>query len=192
LSRPRSSIDPVVETTTPGPAEIPQEVQTNDDSLRRRDVENNIYKREAGEEEESDMLVRDVMSSNVVAVAPNATLATAAKQMRGADVGWLPVIQDGDLRGVVTDRDIVVRGISEGLDPSSTPVQDVMSDEVVWCQPTSSLEEAAKLMEGRKIRRLLVKDETDELVGALSLGDVAVRAVGHDTAGEVLENVSQD
>lgn len=138
------------------------------------------------------MNVRDVMTKKVVQVDRETSLVDAASKMKTEDVGWLPVVSEGRVEGVVSDRDIVTRAVSEGRDAGSTSVGDVMTDEVVWCTADTPIKEAAKMMEDRKIRRLLVKDQEGRPVGALSLGDLAVRDVGHDVAADVLEDVSTD
>ncbi|MFW6158703.1 MAG: CBS domain-containing protein [Planctomycetota bacterium] len=138
------------------------------------------------------MNVQDVMTKKVVQVDRETSLADAATMMKNEDVGWLPVVFEGRVQGVVSDRDIVTRAVSEGRDAGSTTVGDVMTDDVVWCTADTPIKEAAKMMEDRKIRRLLVKGQEGRPVGALSLGDLAVRDLGHDAAADVLEEVSTE
>jgi CBS domain-containing protein len=113
------------------------------------------------------------------------------EKMRGLDVGSLPVCQDDRLIGMVTDRDITIRGIAEGRQPDQTSVQEVMTGEVVSVLEDQDVEEAANLMEERQIRRLPVVDHEQRLVGIVSLGDLAVYAGDTRLSGEVLERVSE-
>jgi len=109
--------------------------------------------------------------------------------MKSEDVGALPVVEDGRLTCVVTDRDLAIRGLAEGTSPQ-TPVRDVASKDVATIDPQQSLEEAARLMAEHQVRRLPVVEEDGRLVGMLAQADVA--KAGHDTlTGEVVEKISQ-
>ena len=135
------------------------------------------------------MDVRNVMSSDVASIESRDTLQAAAAKMAEINVGSLPVLRDGRLAGIVTDRDIVVRAVARGAAPD-TAVADAMSDGVVTLSPDMSVDEAARLMSDKQIRRLYVVDE-DRLVGVVSLGDLAVDAETDD-AGEALREISKD
>jgi CBS domain-containing protein len=111
--------------------------------------------------------------------------------MKAFNVGMLPVIEDNQLVGAVTDRDITIRAIADGRDPASVKVRDVMTTDMAYCYEDQDIEEAARLMERRQIRRLPVLNRSQHLVGILSLGDIAVRTGREDLAGEVLERVSE-
>jgi CBS domain-containing protein len=103
----------------------------------------------------------------------------------------LPV-HDGDkLIGLITDRDIVVRGLAEDLDPQSAPVKDVVSSDIVYCYEDESVEDAARLMEDNQVRRLIVIDHNQTPVGIVSIGDIAVKSGQEQLAGEILERVSE-
>lgn len=137
------------------------------------------------------MQIREVMSRSVETLGPEATLQEAAQRMRQADVGVMPVARNGEALGVVTDRDIAVRAVAEGLDPSTTTVGQIMTTDVTFCHESDDIADAAATMRQRQIRRLLVLDDSDRLCGIVSLGDLALRS-GDDTLTEdVLEDVSR-
>lgn len=119
-------------------------------------------------------LVREVMTAGPIGLPEDATLTDAAREMRSKNVGALFTFSDTGVRGMVTDRDIVVRGLAEGADPDTTPVQDVASESLVTVQASSSTDEAARLMQEQGVRRLPVVDG-DEVVGLVSLEDLAAR-----------------
>jgi CBS domain-containing protein len=118
------------------------------------------------------MKILEVMSRDVEVIEPGATLRQAAERLRARDVGALPVCEGERIRGMLTDRDIVVRGLARGLEPTA-PVEQVMTREVAWCYDDDDVEDAAELMRDRQIRRILVLSRARELVGILSLGDLA-------------------
>jgi CBS domain-containing protein len=133
--------------------------------------------------------LRDVMSRHVEVVRPDASLKEAAAKMADLDVGAIPVCDGERLVGMLTDRDIVVRGVARSADPSSTPVRDVMSGTVRYAFEDEPVERAAAVMKRNNIRRLPVLDPNKRLAGIVSLGDLAAKAdVGE--AGDVLEDVS--
>ncbi len=138
----------------------------------------------------SNKKVGDVMTKDVDFVIPQDTLREAAEKMRQLNVGPLPVV-DGDRPiGIITDRDIVVRAIALGHDPSTSRVADIMSTGLQTCTPETSLKEAGEIMKQNQIRRLLVVDDSGKLAGILALADLAVE--GSDKlAGETLENISE-
>jgi len=122
--------------------------------------------------------VSDVMSTQLRTIAPTDSLADAARLMKELDVGMLPVTTDRQLLGVVTDRDITVRGVAEGLSPEQCLVADIMTAEVRWCYPETPLEEALVQMGERRIRRLAVVDRDHVLVGVVSMSDALRAAAG--------------
>jgi len=134
------------------------------------------------------MRIGDVMTRQVETTRPGATLQAAARQMREAGVGLLPVIEEERLLGVITDRDIVVRAVAQGLDPAQALVRDAMTSQAFCCHEDEPLREASLEMESRAVRRLLVLDEQECLVGLISLDDLAT--VESDEAGEVLERIT--
>jgi CBS domain-containing protein len=137
------------------------------------------------------MKLKDIMTPDVACVRPGDTLQEAARRMKDLDVGPMPVCGDDDkIVGMLTDRDITIRATAEGLDPKTTKVQDAMSEDVVWCFEDQDTDDAATLMQGRQIRRLLVMSRDKRLVGIVSLGDLATEGKKKQ-AGEVLQDVSE-
>jgi CBS domain-containing protein len=136
------------------------------------------------------MQVQDVMTADVTCVHPDTTLQQAAQKMRDLDVGSLPVCDHDRLAGIVTDRDIVIRGVADGVDPSQCMVSEIMSEGVEYCYIDDELEEATECMKKKQIRRLLVLNRNKRLAGILSLGDVAVTA-DEEHVGETLEEISE-
>jgi CBS domain-containing protein len=136
------------------------------------------------------MKIRDVMTPHAKCIGPESTLVDAARQMRELDVGSLPICENDRLAGMITDRDLALRGMAEGLDPHLTPIRAVMSPGIVYIFEDQDVEEAARLMEVRKIRRLPVLNRDKRLVGIVSLGDLAVEA-GTAISGEALKEISQ-
>ena len=118
--------------------------------------------------------IRDVMTSDPIALDSQVSLRDAARHMRDADVGAVLVLEDGSVTGIVTDRDIVVRAIADGKDPSTTPLSAVASRKMVSLRPDGSVDEAVRLMREHSVRRLPVVDEAGRPVGIVSMGDLAV------------------
>ena len=133
--------------------------------------------------------VQEAMTSNPTAITPDTTVQEAARLMKSEDVGALPIVEDGRLSCVITDRDLAIRGVADGLD-TATSVRELASKDVVTIDPQQSLEEAARLMAEHQIRRLPVVEEDGRLVGMLAQADVA--AAGHDTlTGDVVQKISR-
>ncbi|SDV99273.1 CBS domain-containing protein [Nitrosomonas communis] len=133
--------------------------------------------------------VSDVMSTDVQVISPDATLQEAAQKMRDGDFGVLPVGDMDNLIGIITDRDIVVRAVAEGMDVD-TPIRDAMSKQIVFANQDDSLEDAARLMSDHQIRRLPVVDADHHLVGIVSLGDFAVESSDLAPVTEALSEIS--
>ncbi len=119
--------------------------------------------------------IADLMTPDPVTVGPRDTVQRAAQLMDELNVGALPVCQGSKVLGIVTDRDITVRATAAGLDPSLTEVDLVMTDRVRCCSPRHTAAEVLRQMATTKIRRVPVLDESDRLVGIVSLGDLAER-----------------
>jgi CBS domain-containing protein len=133
--------------------------------------------------------IKDVMTSDVRSCEPSTTVVDAAKLMAQEDVGPVPVVQDGRLVGIVTDRDIVVRVVAEGRDPSSTTLEEIASQDVVTVSPDDNLDRALQLLAQNQVRRLPVVED-DRLVGIVAQADVA--RLGSDAkTGEVVEEISR-
>jgi CBS domain-containing protein len=139
---------------------------------------------------ESMMQIMECMSRDVHLTNPNASLQEAAKIMAESDVGALPVGENDRLIGMVTDRDLAVRGLAAGLNPRSATVRDVMSDSISYCYEDDDAEAVALNMAELQVRRLPVLNRGKRLVGMVSLGDVA-RAVDADLSGRTLQEVSE-
>jgi CBS domain-containing protein len=123
------------------------------------------------------MFVREVMTRPAATVGVEETLDAAALKMRELGVGALPVVDRGALAGMVTDRDLAVRATATGADPTATLVGDVMTPQLFTCGEDDDLDEAARIMEERAVRRLLVLDREGHLVGMLSVDDLASASV---------------
>jgi CBS domain-containing protein len=135
------------------------------------------------------MLVRDIMTRDVQLLAPHESLRDAARRMRDDNIGSLPVADGDRLVGYVTDRDLVVRGLAEGLS-GDTHLHDVMTDRVLYCFEDEDVEDVAANMAENQVRRLPVMSREKRLVGVVALGDLATK--GEDTSAEdALEGVSR-
>ena len=133
--------------------------------------------------------ISEVMSSDVQTISPDATIEEAAQEMRDGDFGLLPVGDEEQLLGVITDRDIAIRAVAEGRGPS-TPVSEIMSEDVIWAHEDDSIEEAAEIMSDNQIRRLPVVNAEQRLVGIVSLGDFAVDASDIGPGAGALSEIS--
>ena len=122
------------------------------------------------------MKVKDAMHKGAAFVSPNTNIRDCAKQMKALDVGALPVKTDSGLVGIITDRDIAVRGVAEGLDPTKVTAKELMSVGTHTCSANDDLDNAILLMKSKKIRRLPVADDNGTLIGMLSLGDISAAA----------------
>jgi CBS domain-containing protein len=128
--------------------------------------------------------VADVMTENVIALPPTATLADAARQMRDNDVGVV-VVKEGDaVRGLITDRDITVRAVAEGLDPSTTRLSAVCSKDLAFLSPEDGVDRAIALMRERAVRRAPVV-VGERLIGIVSLGDLAIERDPNSVLGRI-------
>lgn len=130
--------------------------------------------------------LKDIMSTDIEYLSREDNIYEAACLMRDHNIGMIPVVHEGRLMGVVTDRDIVVRGVAERR-PNSLEVGKIMSRVLVKGKPQMSTEEAAKMMADAQVRRLPIVDEQDRLVGIISLGDLAK----HDADRTVLHTISE-
>lgn len=134
--------------------------------------------------------LKDLMSRDVKVISPEMSIRDAAMQMREGDFGMLPVGENDRLIGTITDRDIAIRAVGEGKD-SSTKVRDVMSEGIAWVFEDESVEDAAKMMSQRQVRRLPVVDRDKRLVGIVALGDFAVESSEIRPAAEALSEISK-
>ena len=137
------------------------------------------------------MQLREVMTPNVEVIHPDAPLQEAAALMKALDVGSLPVSDGNQMQGMLTDRDITIRATAEGRDPRQTRVREIMSSDVVYCFEDQPVEEGARLIEERQIRRLPIVNRGRQLVGIVALGDLALELSNDQKVGQVLEAISE-
>ena len=131
--------------------------------------------------------IKDIMSRDVEVVRPDDSLQDAAQKMRTHDVGFLPVCDGQRLIGALTDRDIAIRAVADGKDPKKMKVKDVANPAVNWCFEDQDVDDAAKMMKDKEIRRIMVIErQGKQLVGVVSVGDLATRASSKDS-GSVME-----
>jgi CBS domain-containing protein len=133
--------------------------------------------------------IRDIMTDNVECCSLLDNVFEVAVKMKELNVGAIPIVDQDRLVGMITDRDIVVRGVAE-KHPGSTKVEDIMSSKLITISADASSNEAAKLMAEHQIRRLPVV-EGDKLIGIVSLGDFAIRKMTDDQAKEALTEISE-
>ncbi|MEH7355017.1 CBS domain-containing protein [Neobacillus drentensis] len=133
--------------------------------------------------------IRDIMTENVESCTLLDNMFEVAVKMKDLNVGAIPIVNQEKLVGMITDRDIVIRGVAE-KHPGSTKVEDIMSKTLVTVTPGTSSKEAAKLMAEHQIRRLPVVDN-GKLIGIVSLGDFAIRELTDDQAKEALTEISE-
>lgn len=136
------------------------------------------------------MKVEDIMHRGTICVEPTTPLKDVAKRMRDDDIGAIPVRADGQLVGIVTDRDVTCRALSDGGNVATMKARDVMTKSVVCCSADDDVEAAIEVMEAKQIRRLPVTNSEKALVGMLSLGDISHK-VRKNLSGEVLRAVSE-
>jgi CBS domain-containing protein len=136
------------------------------------------------------MKIRDVMTRDVQTVTPDQTAQEAAAFMLREDAGSMPVSDGGKLIGMITDRDIAVRGVARGYGPE-TQVRELMTDDIVCARIDDDVEEVAMRMSDAQVRRLPVLDENDQLCGIVSLGDLSRETEG-EAAHHALEGVSAE
>jgi CBS domain-containing protein len=135
------------------------------------------------------MKVSEVMTRDVQTVRPDQRVQEAASFMLSADAGSIPVTDGERLIGMITDRDIAVRGVAKGHGPD-TPVRELMTDDLIVVRDDDDVEEAATKMSDAQVRRLPVIDDQERLCGIVSLGDLS-REGDEDSANEALEGVSE-
>jgi len=134
--------------------------------------------------------LKELMSRDVQVISPEMTLKDAACAMRDGDFGMMPVGENDRMIGTISDRDIAIRGVADGMGPD-TKVREVMSEGVVWAYEDETVEDAARIMSQRQVRRLPVVNRDKRLVGIVALGDFAVEASEIDCAAETLSEVSK-
>ena len=132
---------------------------------------------------------REIMTSSVTTATREMSLRDVAVLMREGDMGSIPVVEDGKLVGIVTDRDIVVRSIAEGKDASS-PVGEAMTTEIFAVSPDDFVFEAIRMMGDKQVRRIPVVDEKGALAGIIAMADIALEMEDEREIAEALEEIS--
>ena len=137
---------------------------------------------------------KDVMTKNPVYALPHDTVAEVARLMKDKDIGPVPIVQDRDgtqLVGIVTDRDLALKVVAEGLDPSTTRVSDVMTTDIVTCHEDDNIDKALNSMSRHQLRRIPVVDSENRLVGIIAQADVATRMNEPEKTGDVVKEISE-
>jgi CBS domain-containing protein len=137
------------------------------------------------------MRLRDIMTRDVQTVSPQARIPEVARKMREFDVGVIPVSDGNQIVGMITDRDITLRVIAEGRHTDQVQARDIMSKPVVFGLESEDIGDAVRIMEEQQIRRLIVMDRNQRMVGIVSTGDLAVKGANEELTGEVIERISE-
>jgi CBS domain-containing protein len=135
------------------------------------------------------MRCREIMSAKVKTAERGTTLQEVARLMRDGDVGALPVVEDGKLVGIVTDRDIVIRAVAEGRE-ASTPIGEAMTTEIFFVRPDDFVFEAIRLMGDKQVRRVPVVGADGTLAGIIAMADIALEMEDEREIAEALEEIS--
>ncbi len=135
------------------------------------------------------MKVKQAMHRSVSWKSPDTSLNEIANLMKKEDIGAIPIGENDRLVGMVTDRDIVVRGLTNGSDMSKLCARDVMTKGVIFCREDDSVDKVVELMSEKKVRRLPVLNEDKRMVGIVSLGDIS-HSANRNIAGELARAVS--
>jgi CBS domain-containing protein len=135
--------------------------------------------------------VSEIMTTEFEMIDSTRSLYQAAEKMKSRNVGFLPVREGKKLIGIITDRDIVIRGLAARKDPKSARVRDILTSEIFQCFEDDNVEDAARMMEDNQVRRLVVVNRDHDPVGIVSLGDIAVKTGQDQLSGEILERVSE-
>lgn len=129
--------------------------------------------------------VRELMSKQPVKLQSSAPVAEAARQMRSADVGAIIVEENSKPCGIVTDRDIAIRVVAQGLDPQKTPISQICSKDLTTLAPEDDIDRAVQIMRQKAIRRVLVVDAQSKALGIVSLGDLALERDSQSVLGQI-------
>ena len=139
------------------------------------------------------MLCSEIMTKDPEYCLPSDPVVKAAQLMKSEDVGPIPIVDDKDgkkLAGIVTDRDLAIKVVAEARDPKTTPIKQVMTDDVVTCKENDDVEKALKLMQDHQVRRIPVVDNGDHLLGIIAQADVANRLGSSRTTGKIVQEIS--
>ncbi len=135
--------------------------------------------------------LQEVMTETVIAADATDSLTETAKQMRDNDIGDMPVLEGNKLTGVITDRDIVIRGLAEEKNPGNTKVSDVMTSKVITASPDTDVREGVEQMQSHQVKRLFIV-ENEDLKGVVSTGDLATNPQTKDIVDEVQSEIKKD
>jgi|SRR5947208_11739284 len=134
------------------------------------------------------MKVREIMTTNVECLSPDAGVTELANKMKTLDVGFIAVCENDRLVGTVTDRDIVIRCIAGGKNVSTCKATDIMSKDIFWCFDDDDVKDVARRMSEKEVRRMLILNKDKRLVGVVSIGDIA--KVEEKESGKALKNIT--
>lgn len=135
--------------------------------------------------------VRDVMTSNPETVSDRDSIRDVARIMKNSDTGVVPVVDGRKIVGLITDRDIVVRGVAEGKDIENMRINEIMTRSVRSVREDATVNDALELMSNADIRRVAVVNGNDELVGIVSLGDISTNTSADGKVGKTVESISE-
>ena len=137
------------------------------------------------------MKVREIMSRNLECIEPDTSIKEAAANMRLLDVGFLPICEGNRVLGILTDRDITIRHVADGQNPYRVTARDIMTPNVFYCFADQDVEEVGRYMQEHQVRRVLIFDRWQNLVGVVSLGDISKAAGEERLAGETLKEIAK-
>jgi CBS domain-containing protein len=137
------------------------------------------------------MKVSQIMSRNVECIGLDASIKDAAERMRSIDVGFLPVCEGNQVVGTLTDRDITIRHVADGQNPYRVKARDIMTPDALYCYEDEDVQAVASYMKEHEVRRVLIFDRSQQLVGVVSLGDVSKTEGEEELAGETLRDIAE-
>ena len=135
------------------------------------------------------MKVREIMTSNVECLGPEASIKEIAQEMKSLDVGFIPICENDRLVGTVTDRDIAIRAVADGIDMSMGKARDIMSRDIVYAFEDDDVKTVAEKMREKDVRRILILDTAKRLVGVVSIGDIS--KVEEKVSGKTLHDIAE-
>jgi CBS domain-containing protein len=135
------------------------------------------------------MKISEIMTTNVECVSPEINVTDLARRMKTLDIGFLAICENDRLIGTVTDRDIVIRAIADGRDPSTCTARDVMSKNVIWCFENDSVKNVAGKMRDNEVRRMVILSQERRLAGVVSIGDIS--KVEEKESGRTLKDITE-
>ncbi len=135
-------------------------------------------------------LVKDIMTADLKLISEDASLEEAAAKMQKIDSGVLPVGEEGNIKGIITDRDIIIRAIANGTNPSQARVSDYMTTKIYSCKDTDTLNDAADQMRKNHVSRLIVKDKQGNVAGILSFGCILRKNANTNEIAEVVAHAT--